>query len=121
MRPKWICPNPDYLIKLYKRGSSIKALAEYFGVKERRLINRVLTKHGVRIRTQGEQERIKWTQMSKQQRKYQVAAAHATVRGMKRSQQELNGKAISRQKRRTYISPHEVKLARLLHRQGLHP
>lgn len=69
------------IIRRYRRGTAIVVLARTYKV-QRRTICLLLSQHGIKIRAASEQERIKWSRMSKRQRKTQVAGANADATGM---------------------------------------
>lgn len=72
--------NLNDIIKSYESGVSINQLSKENSVS-RSVIKRVLKSNNIQLRSQSESERIKWSNMSKQQRKRQVQKAHEATRG----------------------------------------
>lgn len=68
------------ILRAYKAGQSVKALAERFNVG-RPLITRRLFKHGVEIRDISEAGKLVWAEMSPEERRKQVKAAHRACLG----------------------------------------
>lgn len=67
--------NVPLMVKQYRQGRSINALAKRVG-RDRNLVIARLLANGVQLRTQSEQETLKWAAMSQAQRDAQVRAAH---------------------------------------------
>ena len=85
---RWNPSDLNHLIALYQSGESIKALADPLGIS-RTTLRKAFAQAGVQIRTASEQERIKWSRMTGDQRAQQVAAAHDAARGSKRSYAQI--------------------------------
>lgn len=118
MPAKWNPPDLDNLVKCYLAGESTNRLATRHGVA-RQAIDRCLRTAGVRLRCRSEAELLKWSRMSDDQRAHQVAAAHATSLGHRRSVDFLIARAASQQRRRANISHHEIVLQSMLTKRGL--
>ena len=80
---------------MYENGISENAIAKHYGVN-RGTIRKHLLK-AVKLRTQSEAEKLKWAQMTDEQRANQVEAAHKACAGRVRSLQELKTAAITNQ------------------------
>lgn len=78
----------NYIASLYEQGLSENAIAKMLSVS-RIAIRPRLIKAGVHIRTQSEAEALKWKQMSTEQRKRQIEAYHAKIRGGTRTHEDL--------------------------------
>lgn len=70
----------DEIITMYQSGRSENSIAKHFGVV-RSVIRRVITEAGLEARTQSEAEKIKWAQMTLEQRANQVKSAHESTSG----------------------------------------
>lgn len=75
-------------VAAYVSGMSENAVAQMLGVS-RSCIRTALEKAGVHIRTQGEAEALKWSQMTGEQRAHQVAKAHRATAN--RTPETING------------------------------
>lgn len=84
-------------IALYNYGIGLRGVAERLDIGVRNLTTE-LRNQGVKIRTQSEQEFVKWSLMSKEQRINQVEACHKATLGVTPSEATLNKMAKSRQK-----------------------
>ena len=85
-------------IALYAHGVGLRGISERLGVGIGKLRNELI-KQGVHIRTQSEQELIKWSIMSKEQRLEQVKKAHSASVGRVNSDETLRKIAQARAKR----------------------
>lgn len=79
----------------YQKGESENSISKTYGVS-RNVIRRILLKHNIQARSQSESEKMKWSQMSEQQRENQVRRAHDACKGRIRTNEELNKMAVSR-------------------------
>lgn len=86
-----------HICDYYADGESENSIANRFKVS-RNVIRRILTKHGVQIRSQSQAELLKWSKMDNEQRANQVKLAHDACRGRIRTDEELHLMAASRQK-----------------------
>lgn len=71
--------NMALVIDRYRQGDALNVIAKACGV-DRGTIARRLVTAGVALRTQGQQEAVKWARMSPERRARQCAAAHAAAR-----------------------------------------
>lgn len=112
----------DKIISLYEGGSSENALADKFGVS-RNVIRRHLVENGIHIRTQSEAEALKWSQMSEEERKAQVEAAHEAATGREHTFEELCKRAKTRERNASedygHVSDYEVELRSMLSDRGI--
>jgi hypothetical protein len=107
------------IVKAYTNGKSILELATRYRVA-RDVVQRLLVDAQIPLRTQSEQEQIKWSQMTVAQRKNQVAAAHKAKIGRKESMQtrKMRAKTFEKMGKRN-SSPYEPELQRMLEARGL--
>ena len=98
--------HADDLVRRYQSGESVLSIAKHYGLVSsagsvsRLGVYRILRERGVELRSQSDQERLKWASMTSAQRRHQVAAAHAAVRGVRRDDPaELKRRALARQGR----------------------
>lgn len=68
------------MVAMYQNGESENTVAKHFSVS-RNVVRRQLIRFGVKPRTQGEAETLKWSKMSEEQRKLQTIAAHKATKG----------------------------------------
>lgn len=95
--PNAIMDLPEIeIIRAYEMGRSENSLAMHFGIS-RNVIRRILNKHNIHVRNQSESEKLKWSQMTDEQRENQVIKAHAACSGRVRTPDELKKMAISRE------------------------
>ena len=87
----------EEVVAAYESGESENAVAKRFGVA-RAVIRRHLNQAGVHVRTQSEAETLKWSQMAPEQREQQYEAAHFAATGRRPSADELQARAVVRQK-----------------------
>jgi len=109
-------PDQD-IIQLYQAGHSLDALGRRYGVADN-VIKRRLIEQAIPLRTQSEQEREKWRQMSPEQRQRQVGAAHAANKGSARDAAVLRQKAQTLQ-RQGRMQPLEAQVHHWLHDRGI--
>jgi very-short-patch-repair endonuclease len=111
-------PNADDLIRRYEAGESANKLSGEFDVS-RSVVNRVLRENDVHIRGRSEAERLKWSRMSAERRRNQVAAAHEAARGREVSWAEKCKRALTNERNLTRAVPLESQLAKKLRKSGL--
>lgn len=85
-------------IALYKYGIGLRGVAERMDVPLG-LLRAEFNRQGVKLRTQSEQEIIKWKLMDTSQREHQVKAAHDATRGKPVSREQLLKTALTRSRR----------------------
>lgn len=102
----------------YLHGESELALSQAYGMS-RTAIRRRLLKAGVTPRSYSEANLLRAANLTLEQRKEQARAANDTWRGTQVDQDVLIRKAVTRQERRTNISPAEQLLAVWLHDRGI--
>lgn len=110
--------DADYLVREYLAGASELALSKALGVN-RRAIRRCLIERGITPRTQSEAERIKWRLMPADKRRAQVTAAHAAVRGTRKSIESKIAHAKTVEAKQLHISPLERAFGWLLEDRGI--
>lgn len=114
-------PNLDDLLRRYQAGESENKLAKEAGVN-RWTFRRRLEEAGIEPRGKSEAERLKWAQMSPEQRRHQVSAAHEAARGRRVSRAELIARAKAREGSTSYnVSDEEIVLGDRLREIGLKP
>lgn len=74
----------EHINSMYQNGESENAISKHFGCSRGAIRSR-LTDAGIVPRTQGEAEKLKWSQMSEEVRAKQVKNAHIAVKGSTRS------------------------------------
>ena len=97
----------DDLVRKYLNGYSENRLAKLYSINRWTIRNR-LEKAQIEIRTQSEAEKLKWSQMPKEQRQRQVSAAHIACKGRNMSWEEKIKRANTRQQRGILQSPLEI-------------
>jgi len=107
------------IVNLYNSGWSENRIAKHFGYS-RHCIRKRLLDSGVHIRNQSEAETIKWGQMSIEQRKKQVKAAHNSTRGKKISWSTKCKHAKTIEKIPSNFSATELILHDMLLERGIH-
>lgn len=85
--PNRIDLGADRVAAMYQDGMSENAIAKHFDVA-RSCIRRHLHEAGVEVRGQSESETLKWSQMTDEQRRNQVAHAHDASRGKPKTHAE---------------------------------
>jgi transposase len=112
-------PNPDLptVVELYRSGMSENQVAQHFGVARGCIRNRLI-KAGITPRSQSESETLKWSQMTAEQRRHQVAAANQSARGRVRSEQEMILRAQIVYERQLHVSHNEQRVAGMLRAHG---
>lgn len=108
----------DNLIQLYNSGESVKHLAELLGVS-RPLITRRLHENGITPRNRSESMFLRMSRTPPEERARLANAAHAAVRGHRRTEEELCKRAITRQQSGKSATPIEIRLAEMLEDRGL--
>lgn len=68
----------DDIVKLYLSGESVKSISHRCGMKSYDRIIKELLEAGVRTRTISENKLLEWERMTEEQRRLQVAGAHAS-------------------------------------------
>jgi transposase len=113
------CNVIDYatVVNLYRSGMSENQIALQLGVS-RTCIRQRLIKAGVTPRSQSEAETLKWSQMTAEQRRNQVAAANEACRGRVHSEQERIKRAEVVYRRQLRISHNEQRVAQVLRAHG---
>jgi len=102
-------------IALYRYGIGIRGVAERLDVPIQLLISE-FKRQGINLRTQSEQESIKWTLMTKEQRAYQVKGAHKAMETYTPTIESLIKMSNSRSRR---TSVYETKFADYLTSRGI--
>ena len=108
----------DDLIGRYKAGESVKKLASSAGVS-RSVIHRYLAAAGVPLRGRSDAMRVRMAQTSPEERARLSAAAHDAVRGMVRTDEDLERRARGKQARESHATDEELTFGRLLQERGL--
>lgn len=103
----------------YIAGESENALAKDYGVARNVIRNRLL-KHGVEIRSYSAANLLKASQMTPEERQSNAAAAHAAVKGMKHSWEQLCLRAQSKEGSQGNRSQAELLLEKWLIERGVH-
>ena len=96
MTPKRIDLDVSDIVKKYIGGMSENALSKLYKAN-RWTIRQRLLEAGIKIRGRSEAELLKWSQMSPQKRKRQVAAAHKAAKGRKAPIEEKIKRAQARE------------------------
>lgn len=107
----------DDLISRYRSGENQSQLATAFGISQAS-VSRWIAKRGAQI-SRSEAEIRKWAAMSPEQRAAQVASAHTAVRGMTRTIDDLERRAIGKQRTGAHATAEELLLARHLNDLGI--
>ncbi len=110
----------DEILAMYESGTSENMIAKHFNVS-RNVIRRYLLSNNANIRTQSEAEKLKWSQMSDEQRTKQVESAHKAASGRTRSTLEKIKMAISREQSLAnyHIGIGEPEFRQFLDKQGI--
>jgi len=107
-----------HIVSLYVSGWSENQIALRFH-RSRRYIRKRLVDSNVHIRNQSEAEALKWSQMSPDQRKKQLEAAHKATLGRKVSWLAKCKHAKTIEKRPSNFSQNELILQDMLLRRGI--
>lgn len=107
----------DDLISRYRSGESQNELATAFGISQPS-VSRWVIKRGANI-SRSEAEARKWAAMTADQRAAQVASAHTAVRGMTRTADDLERRALGKQRTGAHATEEELALARHLNDLGV--
>lgn len=106
------------MLAMYDRGDPVKSIADRFGVDASSIVSR-LKANGRKIRTLGEQQKIRWSRMSDSDRVSMMTGAHKASRGRKRSDSSNEAAAVTRFERQTHIGASEERLAIDMKSRGL--
>lgn len=106
----------DDLIERYQAGESQNQLAAAFEVTQG-TVSRWIIKRGAQI-SRSDAEARKWAAMTAEQRAAQVASAHEAVRGMVRTDEDLERRALGKYRTQAHATPEERMLANWLRRRG---
>jgi len=106
------------MVSLYLGGVSEKRIAETFGYS-RSVIRRILLERKVRIRTQSECEKLRWSQMTQQERNNQIKAAHKACKGLSKSWLSKCRHAQTIEKKPSNYSNTELILQEMLAKRGI--
>lgn len=109
--------NINELIQRYLSGESEKALAVAFGVS-RPVIRRRLLEHGIKPRNRSEGMFARMARTSPEDRSRLAEAAHAAVRGKRRTWDELLLRAKTREKTGQYVVKTEMILMNWFQARG---
>lgn len=109
---------PADTLQRYRAGESVLSIARRLGVS-RPVITRYLLREGAEIRGPSDSMRVRAAQMTAGERSALAAAAHAAIRGKRRSDASLAGRALARQHQPPPPSPGEAALAAWLSERGL--
>lgn len=96
-RPRIEPPSDRNIVADYLAGMPEYAIARQYGVA-RNVVRRWLTEAGVQIRGRSEAGQTRQDQLTPEQRSANAAAAHAAVRGVRRSEESCAKTAIARQR-----------------------
>lgn len=110
----------DAAVADYVAGMSELAVSKKYGV-DRCVINRELTKRGIKRRTGSEANYIRLGKMSAEERQALVASAHEARRGTHDRHEVLVKKAIMKESKSCFFGPGEDELYDLLRSAGLEP
>lgn len=110
----------DAAVADYVAGMSELAVSKKYGV-DRCVINRELTKRGIKRRTGSEANYIRLGKMSAEERQALVAPAHEARRGTHDRHEVLVKKAIMKESKSCFFGPGEDELYDLLRSAGLEP
>lgn len=110
----------DAAVADYVSGMSELAVSKKYGV-DRCVINRELTKRGIKRRTGSEANYIRLGKMSAEERQALVAPAHEARRGTHDRHEVLVKKAIMKESKSCFFGPGEDELYDLLRSAGLEP
>lgn len=110
----------DAAVADYVSGMSELAVSKKYGV-DRGVINRELTKRGIKRRTGSEANYIRLGKMSAEERQALVAPAHEARRGSHDRHEVLVKKAIMKESQTYLMGPGEDKLYDLLRAAGFEP
>jgi very-short-patch-repair endonuclease len=105
-------------VSMYSSGYSELAIARHFGVT-RNLIRGALLGRGVTIRGRSDANLIRMAKMTAEERKVLTDAAHAAVRGIPKSEEEVMKTALGRERRQTHSSRYELQLAGMIEERGI--
>lgn len=108
----------DNLIELYNSGESVKQLAHLFGIA-RSVVCLRLRSHGIMPRGRSESMYLRMARTAPEERARLSDAAHAAVRGHRRTEEELCKRAVTRQQSGKFATPIEIRLAEMLEDRGL--
>jgi hypothetical protein len=106
------------MVRLYESGESELALSKRFGIARSGIRSRLIAA-GIKPRSQGEAEKLKWSRMSAEERATQVSAAHKARRGRKDSLAKRCQTAQTNEKRQLHVTKEERKLAAMLKDRGI--
>lgn len=109
--------DADQLLRLYREGASVKALAEKFGCS-RNVVDRRLKELGVTPRGRSEAMLLRQAQMTAEERLALLEKAHAAARGRVQGEEELVLRAQRRFVNQTGSSSYQQMVKRLLEVRG---
>lgn len=105
------------ILARYAAGETQGQIAESLGIHQATVSN-LLARHGARI-GRGDAAVRRWERMSAADRQALVRPAHDAARGVKRTESELEARAITNQRKRSHVHPGETALAEVLTEHGL--
>ncbi|HEY3315253.1 MAG TPA: hypothetical protein VGL40_08285, partial [Bacillota bacterium] len=105
--------NPGDLYHRYQAGETTDEIAASIGVAGSS-VRRLLVRHGYVLRSHSEAMRVRNKLLGPAGRRKRTAAAHAAVRGMKRTPEDLARRALGKERTQAHISHNERVLAGLL-------
>lgn len=110
----------DEIISMYDGGKSENFIAKHFNVS-RNVIRRYLVSNNANIRTQSQAEKLKWSQMTDEQRANQLKSAHSAAKGRTRTTIEKIKMALSREQSLAehHIGIGEPEFREFLDKQGV--
>ena len=117
MTKKLEIPNINNIIKRYQSGISFNQLSNESGIT-RITLQRRFKSLGIQMRSQSESETLKWSKMSKQQRKRQVQKAHQSSKGRFVSTSEKFKRAKSCYENALRIGGLELEIIEILNNRG---
>lgn len=100
------------LLRLYRAGYSVKKLAEHFNIARSGIVLR-LQESGIIQRGRSESMVLRMSQTSPEERARLASAAHAAVRGVRRSEEEMIARAKANESRKTGSRTEEICLEML--------
>lgn len=110
----------DEAIEFFKAGIGVGGIADHYKVSPS-AVARIFKANGVKLRNRSEQQAARMARTSPNDRSKAAKAAHDAVRGMKRSEEELAKRALTREARQTHVSAYEKRLAAMLRKRGVDP
>ena len=108
----------ENLIDAYRDGESMKTISDRIGISRQVIIGR-FAERGIHLRGRSEAESLKWSQMSIEHRRSQVAAAHEATRNVPISLEARFARARAVERRAVIKSINEFNLIIMLRERGI--